>query len=82
MLQGTIVKLRSSRGLVMRIQTTELENEKDDSLEREVEVQVPEVAPFSSVSIPLTVLADLGPQRDAATIEHTVSIEFIATTKL
>lgn len=57
----------------MRIQTTEGENEKEGLLEREVEIQLPEVAPFSSVSIPLTVLAELGPQRDAATIEHTVS---------
>lgn len=72
--KGTEVKLRSSRGLVMRIQTPEGENEKEGSLEREVEVQLPEVAPFSSVSIPLTVLAELGPQRDAATIEHTVSV--------
>lgn len=57
----------------MRMQTIEEEIEKEGSLEREVEVQLPEVAPFSSVSIPLTVFAELGPQRDAATIEHTVS---------
>lgn len=67
------MKLRSSRGLVMRIQAIEEDSEKENSLERDVEVQLPEVAPFSSVSIPLTVLAELGPQRDAATIEHTVS---------
>lgn len=50
----------------------EEEEEKEGPLEREVEIQLPEVPPFSSVSSPLTVLAELGPQRDAATIEHMV----------
>lgn len=72
--KGTVVKLRSSRGLTMRRQAKEEEEEKEGSLEREVEIQLSEVAPFSSVSSPLTVLAELGPQRDAATIEHMVSI--------
>ncbi|KAG0721557.1 hypothetical protein GWK47_006296 [Chionoecetes opilio] len=72
---GTVVKLRSSRGLTMRRQAKEEEEEEKDSpLERDVEIQLPEVEPFSSVSAPLIVLAELGPQRDAATIEHMVSI--------
>ena len=57
----------------MRRQAKEEEEEdKEGSLEREVEIELSEVAPFSSVSSPLTVLAELGPQRDAATIEHMV----------
>ncbi|XP_045138817.1 trafficking protein particle complex subunit 10-like isoform X2 [Portunus trituberculatus] len=72
--KGTVVKLRSSRGLTMRRQVKEEDEEKEGSLEREVEIQLSEVAPFSSVSSPLIVLAELGPQRDAATIEHMVSI--------
>lgn len=56
----------------MRRQAKEEEQEKEGLLEREVEIQLPEVVPFSSVSSPLTVLAELGPQRDAATIEHMV----------
>ena len=68
-----MVKLRSSRGLTMKTKTKDKEEEeKDVSLERDVEIQLPEVAPFSSVSNTLTVLAELGPQRDAATIEHMV----------
>lgn len=68
-----MVKLRSSRGLTMKRQAKEEEEEeKMVPLEREVEIQLPEVPPFSSVSTPLTVLAELGPQRDAATIEHMV----------
>lgn len=49
------------------------EDHKEDQLMREVEILLPEVTPFSSVAVPLIVLAVLGPQRDAATVEHTVS---------
>lgn len=51
----------------------DLEDQKGTNLERELEVSLPEVSPFSSVAVPLTVLAELGPQRDAATVQHTVS---------
>lgn len=69
--EGTLVKLRTSRGLTIR---HDQEDSSDKSLEREVEVALPEVDPFASVAVPLTVLAELGPQKDASTVEHTVNI--------
>ncbi|XP_066949278.1 trafficking protein particle complex subunit 10 [Macrobrachium rosenbergii] len=68
---GTTVKLRTSRGLTVH---QDKENSEVKALEREIEISLPEVDPFSSVAIPLTVLADLGPQKDASTVEHTVNI--------
>lgn len=72
--QGTAVKLRTSRGLLVK---QEDEGHKEDQLEREIEILLPEVTPFSSVAVPLIVLAVLGPQRDAATVEHTVNISSV-----
>nr|XP_053654909.1 trafficking protein particle complex subunit 10-like [Cherax quadricarinatus] len=69
--KDTLVKLRTSRGLSVKCENNESNN---DTLERDLEVVLPEVCPFSSIAVPLTVLADLGPQRDAATVEHTVAI--------
>nr|XP_045594376.1 trafficking protein particle complex subunit 10-like [Procambarus clarkii] len=69
--KDTLVKLRTSRGMTMKC---DIEGENNNILEREIEVALPEVCPFSSVGVPLTVLAELGPQRDAATLEHNVAI--------
>lgn len=69
--KGTLVRLRTSRGLSMKCDN---EDQNSKTLERELEVELPEVSPFSSIAVPLTVLAELGPQRDAATVEHTVAI--------
>ncbi|XP_042242319.1 trafficking protein particle complex subunit 10-like isoform X2 [Homarus americanus] len=69
--KGTSVKLRTSRGLSVKCDE---EDQNCKTLERELEASLPEVSPFSSVAIPLTVMAELGPQRDAATVEHTVGI--------
>ena len=66
------MKLRTSRGLTVR----QDEDSDKKELDREIEISLPEVDPFSSVAIPLTVLADLGPQKDASTVEHTVSRYF------
>ncbi|KAK4306125.1 hypothetical protein Pmani_022031 [Petrolisthes manimaculis] len=67
--EGTVVKLSTSRGL-----TLQCDESVNRDLTREVEVRLSQVDPFSSLAVPLTVLADLGPQRDAATVEHTVSL--------
>lgn len=74
--QGTVVKLSTSRGLTLRCDEGEGSSR---DLTREVEVRLSQVAPFSSLAVPLTVLADLGPQRDAATVEHTVREYHLAT---
>ncbi|XP_076035164.1 SIDL trafficking protein particle complex subunit 10 isoform X2 [Oratosquilla oratoria] len=66
--KGTVIKMKTSKGLTAK------ETSLDTELGRELEVSLPEVLPFSSATIPLTVLADLGPQKDASTVEHCVSI--------
>ncbi|KAK7072215.1 hypothetical protein SK128_026870, partial [Halocaridina rubra] len=67
--RGTKIRLRTSRGLSVQEDKKESEVQ---NLERDIEVSLPEVDPFSSVAIPLIVLADLGPQKDASTVEHAV----------
>ena len=59
--------MKTSRGLLAK-----LEDKTDQDLQREFEIPLPEILPFGSSSVTLTVLAELGPQRDAATVEHIV----------
>lgn len=66
--KGTLIKLDSSRGLLLK-----KENSPED-MKRELEISLEEVQPFSSTTVHLTVLATLGPQKDASTVEHIVSI--------
>lgn len=41
---------------------------------RDLEIRLFATPPFSTVELPLTVLANLPPQRDNSVIEHTVMI--------
>ncbi|CAL4132055.1 unnamed protein product, partial [Meganyctiphanes norvegica] len=65
---GTTVKLDSSRGLFLKNENS------PDEMERELEIVLEELKPFSSTTVHLTVLSTFGPQKDASTVEHIVSI--------
>ncbi|RXG69486.1 Trafficking protein particle complex subunit 10, partial [Armadillidium vulgare] len=79
--QDTKVNLKCSRGLTLKLDVEgsldeEKQNEGDTPLgfERDIEISLPEIKPFSQSILQLQALTELIPQKDASTIEHNVCI--------
>lgn len=67
--QDTYIKLHTTIGLLMQY------GEDVQPACRDLEILLFATPPFSTVELPLTVLANLPPQRDNSVIEHTVSLK-------
>ncbi|KAB7502745.1 Trafficking protein particle complex subunit 10 [Armadillidium nasatum] len=79
--KDTKVNLKCSRGLTLKLDAEGSldegkENERNTPLgfERDIEISLPEIKPFSQSILQLQALTELIPQKDASTIEHNVCI--------
>ncbi|KAG7201711.1 hypothetical protein KM043_004436 [Ampulex compressa] len=63
------LKLRTSRGLMIGLSTTE------KIIFKEIEIPLPICEPFQTIKLQLKVLAELPPKKDALSMEHKINIQ-------
>lgn len=63
------LKLRTSRGLIMRI------DDSQETMSKELEISLPLCEPFQTIRLKFKVLAELPPKKDSLSMEHKLNIQ-------
>lgn len=67
--EGTLVHLKASLGVLLKV-----DDGNNDKFVEEIDIALPPIPPFQTVCVSLQILAHLGPQKDANTVEHKVTL--------
>ncbi|XP_023236567.1 trafficking protein particle complex subunit 10-like [Centruroides sculpturatus] len=68
--EGTLLHLKASLGVLLKVD----DNKDDKNFVEETDVPLPAILPFQTICVSLQILAHLGPQKDANTVEHKITI--------